>query len=359
MNFKRINKIFKPLFINLVLFPPVFFIAAACGSSNSEIKFSEQGKNGIENAKKLKSLTNSSNLIEVSPENRTKIYQNKDAKFYLFDLNSLSNSEKSGETIPEYKTNFNPNSEISYLNLINRYYNSKQLQSKKKELNQDPNSVYIPNVDQKSLDFWYIYVLPTLVGFSEIEIGGKKTLISEKTTKLPRKLTPYSSVELKLLKKNFINNDNKNYLQINVNQMLNSFAFRQKDPKCQNCPETNVFGFSDSVKYPNYKLVFDSLDSAKKTIKFKIHKQNDNLINERKVKNEINSNISTMNFVYRAKEYKRNSNPDDYFEKNVDPKDKTSEFPFVRFYTQSFVVPFEGSENDFDSNFKILIEKSE
>ncbi|MXR05621.1 hypothetical protein DR094_01150 [Mycoplasma flocculare] len=352
MKKRKAIEIFKYFPWNLIFLPAIFFIVGSCNSTYFELKTSKESAVSIENAKKLKKLTNETNLIEISSLNREKIYENKDSKFYLFNL-SASNT---AEILPEYTTRFSPKTEISYVYLINRYYNSKQLQKVKWELNHNPNSIYIPSVEDNLKDFWYVFMIPTSVGFKEIEIDGKKIQISKNKSKIPTKLTPYSSVELKLLRKNLINSDNKNYLQINVNQMLNSFAFRKKVPNCPKCTESTFFGFLETEKYPNYKLIFDSLDYSKKIIKFKISKKTDNLKQETNAQNEIDSNISIMNFVYKTKEYKQSSNPDNYFEKNTEIIDKISEFPFVRFYTQTFVVPFEGSESDFDSNFSIKIE---
>lgn len=353
--YKNLNY-FLPSFVFL---GGAFFVLVSCGSTHFGLNISRESQIGIANAKKLKKIVNSPNLIELSPENNEKIYENKDAKFFLFDLNSAVNGGNNLELMPEFTTKFSPKTEITYLNFINRYYNTRQLQQKKKSLNQDSNSIYIPHVDEKFKDFWYVFMIPTSIGFSTLELNGKKTVFDKKKTKLPNTLIPYSSVEVKILKKGIISADKKNYLQINVNQMINSFAFREKKSNEPNSSEINVFGFQDNKDYPNYKLIFDSLDSSKKIIKFKLHRKNDNLREERSAKNELNSYISVMNFIYKAKEYKQNLNPDDFFEKNTEQKDKNSEYPFVRFYTQTFIVPFEAKEEVFDSNFSILIEKFE
>ncbi|MBG0730524.1 hypothetical protein IM807_00210 [Mycoplasma sp. 'Moose RK'] len=323
----------------------------SCTYNLSEIK-SVENKIGELNAIRLKNFVNSDNLFELSPENSGKIYENKQAKFYLFDLDSIPENQSWTKILPEYQTNFDPQTRIGYLSLINRYYNTKQLQNlKKTKLKQNINSIYVPNVGKNSLNFWYLYMMPISIGFSEIKINGKSFSIPPT---IPKKLSPYSSIEMKLLKKNSIFNDNKNYIQINVNQMINSFALKVPNPDCIGC-EKVVFGLLDSEKYPNFKLNFESLDFKNKIIRFKIDKKFDNFDVEKSETNSLNSNISTLNFLLKTKNYQQDLNPDNYFEKNTEKISENIDFPFVRFFTKTFVVPFEGSNQDFDAHFKVEI----
>ncbi|MDW2933571.1 hypothetical protein ACXYW7_02785 [Mesomycoplasma ovipneumoniae] len=359
MNFnKKVKKIFRHFLFSSFWIPQTIFIIASCGDTD---KTDDGFKNpiglGVQNAVNLKKFINSENLIEIPAEKQQQIYEQKDSQFYLLNLTDAPKISNSQKIDPEYISRFSPNSEITYLNLINRYYNSKQLQKTKRQLNQGPDSIYVPTVAENAKDFWFVYVIPTSVGFTEFEQNGQKISIPETSTKLPRTLTPYSSVELKLLKKDLISNDNKNYLQINVNQMLNSFAYKRKDPNDPQSTEKNLFGFLESETFPNYKLYLKNIDFEKKEITFTLDEKQNNLKHEITQKNSLDSNISVINLEYKSDKYEKNANPEAFFSKTEDPKDKLSDYPFVRFFTQTFVVPFEGKTTNFDNNFSIIIEK--
>ncbi|WNM15010.1 hypothetical protein [Mesomycoplasma ovipneumoniae] len=358
MNFnKKIKKIFRHFLFSGFWIPQTFFIIASCGQvDKTEDPFNPTGL-GVQNAINLKKFINSESLIEISAEKQQQIYEQNDSQFYLLNLKDAPKISKSEKINPEYISRFSPNSEITYLNLINRYYNSTQLQKNKRQLNQSPDSIYVPTVPENSKDFWFIYVIPTSVGFTEFEQNGQKINIAETATKIPRTLTPYSSVELKLLKKDLISNDNKNYLQINVNQMLNSFAYKSKDPNTSQSTEKNLFGFLESETFPNYKLFLKNIDFEKNEITFTLDEKQNNLKHEITRTNSLNSNISVINLEYKSDKYVKNVNPEAFFSKTEDPKDQLSDYPFVRFFTQTFVVPFEGNTINFDNNFSIIIEK--
>ncbi|MDW2829584.1 hypothetical protein R7U67_01475, partial [Mesomycoplasma ovipneumoniae] len=175
MNFnKKVKKIFRHFLFSGFWIPQTFFIIASCGQvDKTEDPFNPTGL-GVQNAINLKKFINSESLIEISAEKQQQIYEQNDSQFYLLNLKDAPKISKSEKINPEYISRFSPNSQITYLNLINRYYNSTQLQKNKRQLNQSPDSIYVPTVPENSKDFWFIYVIPTSVGFTEFEQNGQK-----------------------------------------------------------------------------------------------------------------------------------------------------------------------------------------
>lgn len=296
------------------------------------------------NAIKLKWFLNKPSLMNLSSEEKNRIYASKVGKYYVFDNKNR---------ILTFENKFNANEEIN------------------------PN--FLKKAFKKTADS-YLDV--------QNNLDNKEEKIVDKTNNIEiyRKISKifdpnWRFIEMKLVKPNIISDDKKNYILINAYKVFltDPLNFSKKTEQKQTVPnkekketeKTNIKKITKNQvdkkteqketdknqveKDKNWRI---SAPNVRPTPVFRLHWYGHTLKDPFKVELNTTENVNSEYDLQMVNDINQpesvadfNFNPDDNKPKAPDqPSEIFHSKPFIRLVSQSFLIPFDGEVSDFESD---------
>lgn len=265
------------------------------------------------NAIRLKWFLNKPSLINLLPEEKSKIYSSNVVKGFVFDNKNR---------ILAFQDNFDSSEETNPNFLQNIFQKTSAVYSGKK-IN-DENTNLLKDSDQDNFE--------------------KHKIISKIFTQ------NWRYIETKLLKPNIIQKDNKNYL------LINAYKFIFSSPLSGSNPQTNEK--TDTKSDKKWQL---SAPNTKPTPILRLYWHNQSLENPFKIKLNSKDNLNSEYDLQLINNIDQPESVADYSFNfsDLNPKIPDSPLqishidPIFRVVIQSFAIPYQGNVADFESdNFK-------